>query len=376
MPMYDEKMVDWIHKEWASAVAFIVLSCIFPSLLIITRKLNNANVPKWGWDEILVLPAMLVVIALCSLNIVDAEANAKVFDNTQPYNTVATAWVRQQKAAYTFGILYPIGTALPKLSLCALYLRIFSAQAKCSRRSAVLRVTAWITIVFLVANALAFVVPSAAVCSPPKLLWTVPPLPEELLGKKCLDRVTLGTWINLPHLVSDIVILVMPLPMVWGLSATASKRVELTLVFLTGGLGIFGAGTRFVLYIHQNYFAYSAATSLTKHKFLIVQNMMSVVEPVMYLIAACLPAILGFASRQSYDWLFKTLVSLKQSLRSGRERQHGETEGGSDVSSTGGGSSLGSDDSECVSVQSGRKWGEEDWSKSGSCVYEVYVGKK
>ena len=67
MPTYDESTLSWVHQQCVTAIVFIVLACLFPTLLIITRKLNNPNVPKWGWDEILVIPGMLVVVALCSL---------------------------------------------------------------------------------------------------------------------------------------------------------------------------------------------------------------------------------------------------------------------------------------------------------------------
>lgn len=119
----------------------------------------------------------------------------------------------EQRANYAIGLLYPIACALPKLSINALSLRALPLAAGL-RVVKTARVTAYLLIVFLTANAIAFLIPSVLVCNPPAKFWQYPPQSD-----KCFNTGVLGTWISLPNLISDVVMLVLPLPMVWHLHA-------------------------------------------------------------------------------------------------------------------------------------------------------------
>lgn len=43
-------------------------------------------------------------------------------------------------------------------------------------------------------------------------------------------------WSSVPHMISDVAILVLPLPLIWRLHTTLEQKVGLTAIFLLGGL--------------------------------------------------------------------------------------------------------------------------------------------
>lgn len=152
---------------------------------------------------------------------------------SNPYATEAallSAYISTEKASYGSSVIYPLACAFPKLSVAALYLRLFPPSGP-SRIMRLGRRASWWIIVFLVANCIAFFIPSTAACLPPSAYWTYP---AQL--QKCLNLTALGTWISFPHILSDIVMLLIPLPLVWRLQVSLRKKLGLTVIFLAGGL--------------------------------------------------------------------------------------------------------------------------------------------
>lgn len=161
-----------------------------------------------------------------------AENGLTLTDEILPNQKLLSAYVASEKASYGSSTMYPFACAFPKLSVAALYLRLFPPNSRASSLFTNLsRLASWGIIVFLVVNCVAFFVPSAAACTPPNAFWSYPPRLQ-----KCVNLALLGTWINLPHIVSDLIMLVIPLPLVLGLHATSRKKLGLTVVFLAGGL--------------------------------------------------------------------------------------------------------------------------------------------
>ncbi len=53
---------------------------------------------------------------------------------------------------------------------------------------------------------------------------------------KCINYQVFGVWISLPHIVSDLVILILPLPVLWRMQMARTKKLGLTVTFLTGSM--------------------------------------------------------------------------------------------------------------------------------------------
>lgn len=228
--MADEtgQLLYWLHKQWSCGIAFLVLGPVFTLLRYSTRWARK-NVP-WGWDDLLILPALLAVITLAIFTLFLAKTSITLTDQSLTDAALESAWKNEQRANYAIALAYPIACALPKLSIACLYLRLFTDTVP-SRVITVARAITVGTIIFLVSYAIAFLVPLALMCRPVDGFWKYPPNPQE-----CLNINALASWISLPSLVSDVILLILPLPMVWQLHADRKKKIGITLIFLAGAL--------------------------------------------------------------------------------------------------------------------------------------------
>lgn len=132
--------------------------------------------------------------------------------------------VLMTKMEYGVSSLYPIAAALPKLSICFLYLRLFDVNVWARRTTKIL-------IALLIANAIAWFIPSAAVCYPLSSLFS----PSEP-AQHCLNRSVLGTWISVPQIAADSIILVLPVLMIWKRQMSTAKKLGAVFVLVTGSL--------------------------------------------------------------------------------------------------------------------------------------------
>ena len=85
--------------------------------------------------------------------------------------------------------------------------------------------------VFLVINAISWLLPTIFVCRPISQFWS----PEGHQGR-CINYNVFGTWISFPHIITDLVILVLPLPILLKTQMKQAKKIGLIIVFLTGSL--------------------------------------------------------------------------------------------------------------------------------------------
>lgn len=135
-------------------------------------------------------------------------------------------------ATCAMGALFPIACALPRLCAAALYLRIF-AQTNSSRYNKYARMITYGLIVIMVGSALAFSIPMAVEVPPLMLEETGPPVEYHA---HWVNPQPTAVWIGIPHVVTDLVMLALPLPLIWRLHSDMWKKLGLMVVFLAGGL--------------------------------------------------------------------------------------------------------------------------------------------
>ena len=123
---------------------------------------------------------------------------------------------------YTVGDLQCTILFLTKLSLLILFHRIFVTRAF---RHAV-KIVAAVMVAWWVATILA----DNLICLPIKHNW-YPTIPA-----RCGNKQLLAIMPPLPWIVTDVVVLIMPLPMIWNLQMPRLQRVGLAGLFLLGGL--------------------------------------------------------------------------------------------------------------------------------------------
>lgn len=127
------------------------------------------------------------------------------------------------KTLLIFELFYPPACTLPRLSILAMYMRIFITKGY---RIAVYllastMVTFYVTTIFL----------SFLKCRPLAYSWD-----KSIPGGHCMNINEVYRWINLPNILTDVAILVLPLPVIWGLHASKDQKVGLTVTFLTGSM--------------------------------------------------------------------------------------------------------------------------------------------
>ncbi|KAL8665803.1 MAG: hypothetical protein Q9202_001925 [Teloschistes flavicans] len=174
-------------------------------------------------------------------------------------------WLKVQFAEY---FVYLTSAMLPKLAILALYLRIFTQRRYryAANTIAFIMILNWCT-GFLVA---------LLICKPIRYDWdkTVP-------GGYCGDIMASYRWLSLANIVTDIAMLILPLPMVSQLQIPRSQKAGLAVTFLTGGVGIITCLIRFVSFFNLDIFrdpTWYVVNSMT----------WTCVEPGVYFIAATL----------------------------------------------------------------------------------------
>lgn len=126
------------------------------------------------------------------------------------------------KTAFVEEFLYPPSVSFPKLVIICLYLRIFTV--KLYRYGAYC--CAGIIIVFNVV----FFIMTLTDCTPLAYKW------DKSIPGRCLDIIEVYRYVSLPNLFTDIMILVLPLPVIWPLQIGRMQKIGLTFTFLTASV--------------------------------------------------------------------------------------------------------------------------------------------
>ena len=125
------------------------------------------------------------------------------------------------QASYGTSVTYPLACTLPKISICLMYFELFKIDTFMRRATQTM-------MAFLAANCIAWLIPSIIVCQPISAYWT-----GNRDNAKCIDISTFGTWISLPHVVSDLVLMGMPMRVLWKMHVNRAKKLGLMFTFLT-----------------------------------------------------------------------------------------------------------------------------------------------
>lgn len=127
------------------------------------------------------------------------------------------------KCIYSLLPLLYTGSMFPKLSLLFLYRRIFPSRA--------MRIATLITMCAVLAAGIAFTLVGLFACWPVPYFWD-----RSIPGGRCISLNTFYRTETPINILVDGAILLLPMPALWKLQAPRSRKVGLTIVFITGGL--------------------------------------------------------------------------------------------------------------------------------------------
>ncbi|KAF2965844.1 hypothetical protein GQX73_g7743 [Xylaria multiplex] len=144
---------------------------------------------------------------------------------------VITTYLKMQTAAE---FVYVASCLCPKLSILALYLRIFTDRK--------VRIGTWIAIGVAIAHAIANIIASFTICQPFEYKW------NKTIHGHCANVIASYRYVSLPHILTDIAIFVLPLSSLYRLQISKRRRFGIFLTFVIGSLGIITAIIRFIMF--------------------------------------------------------------------------------------------------------------------------------
>ena len=136
---------------------------------------------------------------------------------------LASGTTTRQINTMIFAIDFPYNTGITLVKLSALffYARVF-------RVSQIFRSFLWITGVLVVGWWITFDILAVCTCIPPRKQWDI-----DVPGH-CLDSLSTFVGAAAPNVLIDLIILVLPLPMLWKLRTTLRRKLLFTGAFVVG----------------------------------------------------------------------------------------------------------------------------------------------
>jgi hypothetical protein len=218
-------------------ISFTVLEIIFVGLRYVAQWIGRK--PR-GLDDWLVLPGLLLcigvninafcepILCLCllssltrcldGLKLGSVGYHIGVVEKYDPESLISWA-----KVLVATPILYSAACCFPKVVILTLYLRIFTQRSY--------RIACYVLMFIVVTLAFSDIISGLTVCQPIAYMWdkTIP-------GGHCIDIVSFYRWGTLPNAITDLMMLILPLPVVWALHTTKRVKIGLTITFLTGSM--------------------------------------------------------------------------------------------------------------------------------------------
>lgn len=227
------------YKLVNTGIIFITLETIFVALRILSRRIQKT---PFGWDDYLV-PFALV---FCIGNSILGFRKSYAYDISLTGGLILILKVAVQhggvghhieavaqtpeKIAYWYKtcliatpVIYVIAAALPKAAILAVYLRIFVDKFS--------RISCYILVGIVVVNTIANIPALIWKCDPISYGWN-PTTP----GGSCGDTESRLRYGSLANIVTDVAMLLLPIPLIWKLQTDRATKIGLGFTFLAGGM--------------------------------------------------------------------------------------------------------------------------------------------
>jgi len=230
------------------SILFIVVDTIFVALRFYSQRIARAPI---GLDDVLIPFAWFAHIGLCILGITmvrDAGVGRHLAYNQRKNPTTLTAWA---KSLYALEWLYLASVALPKISILLLYLRIFVDRS--------FRIATHILIWVLIANWIAFLIASSLQCTPFEYQW------NKRIEGKCIDQPVFYKTSSAPNILTDVLMLLLPLKTLLTLKASNPRKLGVVLIFCSGGVGVIASCIRMASFFQTNAFVDNTCMSTSPY---------------------------------------------------------------------------------------------------------------
>ncbi|MCJ1423199.1 hypothetical protein MMC29_001081 [Sticta canariensis] len=248
------------------AIVFIVLEVVCVVLRFWARIVGKI---AWGADDTLIIIGAILSLSVIGCCLGDVHYggvgyHSAVFVLSSPSKLIVWA-----KYILVIPMVYLAAIIFPKLAILVLYLRFFTKRTD--------RIACWVIGGLMVANCVGCILAGFFICTPLEFLWnrTIP-------GGHCLDINAWYRWGSLMNIITDVAMLMLPIPVIWKIQISKTVKLGLILIIATGSSGLITSIIRWkVFFTHdlQVDGTWTASRLIT----------LIIVDSGMYLIAACLP---------------------------------------------------------------------------------------
>ncbi|KAF2797881.1 hypothetical protein K505DRAFT_372129 [Melanomma pulvis-pyrius CBS 109.77] len=245
------------------AIASIILNVVFVGLRVWARVLHS---PRWQWADVLVPLSLVLNLVLATLILVFLLSVGMSYSHPTPASL--------KLSAFYIPMIYGIASAVPKLAVLDVYLGIFPARWA--------RWTLLATGAIIICNALAYIPTTIWQCKPIRFSWD-----HSIPGGTCNDFRLHFSLASLPNILTDLVILGVPIPIIAKLHLDKAVKAGVLATFLSGGIGLIASIIRFAMFLQ-----WTPATNRTEKI-----DISSLVETSFYLVAACLLSLRPLVKR-------------------------------------------------------------------------------
>ncbi|KXJ87123.1 integral membrane protein [Microdochium bolleyi] len=265
------------RRVFGFALAFAILSTIFVSLRILTNRLAHRALDA---SDYCIVAACIFVVGFeaCSITaVLNCGVGLHMLDIVSTHGPAPIAEFAQLLVALQN--LWVLSLSFCKISMLLLYTRIFSVPA--------LVLTARLTAGFIVAWATATVLATFLICQPFAYNWdkTVP-------DGHCGDQVLLLQVTGALNIFTDLMVVLLPLPLLCRLEINLCQRLVLLAEFSLGLLTCVVSAVRLYTLISMDY----RDITYTIPKV----NILSGLEPAVAIILACVIMLRPLTRRESY----------------------------------------------------------------------------
>ncbi|KAJ5915995.1 hypothetical protein N7504_000010 [Penicillium tannophilum] len=177
-----------------------------------------------GSDDYFIIPALIASLGQSALYVFLVKRGGVGY-HLEYVERTPHKLVILEKALYANEILdFPFTVTPAKISILLFYIRIFSFRN--------FRALAYVVAGIVISHGIGVFFAAIFQCSPIAYTWN-----KTIVGGSCFDQEAFYRYVSPPNIVTDVLILVMPLPYVWKLHTQVGQKVALTGVFLLGSLG-------------------------------------------------------------------------------------------------------------------------------------------
>lgn len=204
--------------------AFTYVCIVVDIVAVILRFWSRAVSPtaQYGLDDWLALASLIPTLGVCAiaLNMLKHGVGRHIHD-VSPYDAM-----QQLKLFFAGDIVFATGVSLSRLSALACFARIFGVRSHSSRVwrfafSTMLAVTALWPVTFILFNTFA--------CSPVKKFWW-----RDAIDGHCVNQLQMLIAISASGAIVDLLILLLPLPLLLGLQMKSFKKFVVVITFSIG----------------------------------------------------------------------------------------------------------------------------------------------